>query len=317
MRDSALRPPAAGPAFRILATAVILAVTAIQGHARIVIDADSQYRYAQSRFDAGAFDEAVVEFNRFVYFFATDPRAPQAHVQIGMAHFHAGRYQTSAAVFNRLTGDYAALPHQNEAFFMLSRSHARQGMIERAMIDLHNLMALSTETDVIDRARYELGWLHVDRGQWSLAEETFGRLTPGNQERFRVDALQQALAGSDAILFKNPRTAGLLSIVPGGGQFYLKRYRDGLTALLINTSLAWAAWESFDNDQYALGGIIGFLGLGFYTGNIYSAIAGAHKFNRDQSHAFGQRLNQQWRISWSPAAGSSRPGAALNLSLDF
>lgn len=316
MKDPVLRPPAVGLAVRILAAALILAVTALQGHAQIIIDADSQYRYAQSRFDAGAFDEAVAEFNRFIYFFSADPRAAQAHFQIGMAHFHAGRYQASAAVFNRLTADYASLPHQNEAFLMLSRSHARQGMIERAMIDLRNLMALSSEADVIDRARYELGWLHVDRGQWSLADETFGRVTPGNQERFRIDALQQALAGSDAIVSKNPLTAGLLSIVPGGGQFYLKRYRDGLTALLINTGLAWAAWESFDNDQNALGGIIGFIGLGFYTGNIYSAVAGAHKFNRDQSQAFGQHLNQQWRISWSLAPGS-RAGAALRLSLDF
>jgi hypothetical protein len=79
---------------------------------------------------------------------------------------------------------------------------------------------------VIDRARYELGWLHVDQGRWTDAGQAFGRISPDNQDRFQVADLKQALARSDAIPVKNPTTAGFLSIVPGGGQLYCNRYQD-------------------------------------------------------------------------------------------
>ena len=253
------------PRFLIVTVGLYLVLIAApaNGFAQLTIDADSQYRYAQSRLDSGAVDEAIAEFNRFIHFFPADPRVPRARFQTGMAHFSAGRYQAAAAIFNQQTVDFTGSPLDNQAFFMLSRSHARQGMIERAILDLHNLVALSSEPEVIDRARYELGWLHVDQGRWTDAEQAFGHISPDNQDRFQVADMKQALAHSDAIPFKNPTTAGFLSIVPGGGQLYSKRYQDAATAFLINAGLIWAAWESFDNELYALGSVISSWGSGF------------------------------------------------------
>lgn len=283
--------------------------------AALTIDADSQYRYAQSRFDAGAFDEAIIEFNRFIFFFPADHRIPRARFKTGMAHYRAGRYLAAAAIFNLQTTDYKGLPLENEAFFMLSRSHARQGMIEQAILDLHNLLAVASDADVIDRARYELGWLHVDQGRWIQADESFSRITADNQDRFQVDSLKQSLALSDTIPTKNPTTAGVLSIVPGGGQLYCGRYRDAMTAFVINAGLIWAAWEAFDNDNNALGGVITFVEFGFYAGNIYGAVSSAHKYNRDRISEFQDFLNRQKQspLSLAPAPG----GAALCLTVDF
>ena len=154
------------PRFLIVTVGLYLVLIAApaNGFAQLTIDADSQYRYAQSRLDSGAVDEAIAEFNRFIHFFPADPRVPRARFQTGMAHFSAGRYQAAAAIFNQQTVDFTGSPLDNQAYFMLSRSHARQGMIEQAILDLHNLMALSSAAESIDRARYELGWLHVDQG---------------------------------------------------------------------------------------------------------------------------------------------------------
>ena len=279
------------------------------------IDADSQYAFAQSRLDAGAFDEAIAEFHRFVYFFPADHRVPSALFQTGMAHFDAGRYQAAAAVFDRQTGGDADSPLVSDAFFMLSRCHARQGMIEQAMVDLYNLMVVSTKKAVLDRARYELGWLHVEQGRWNDAGQAFDRITPNSRDRFRVDDLKAALVRSDAIAVKNPTTAGMLSIVPGGGQLYCKRYQDAMTAFLINAGLIWAAWEAFDNEQYALGGVISFVEFGFYAGNIYGAVSGAHKYNRDRISEFRESLYRRRQISFSLAPAPD--GAALCLTVDF
>ncbi|MDX2451171.1 tetratricopeptide repeat protein [Desulfosarcina sp.] len=293
---------------------VLIAAPAV-GFAQLTIDADSQYRYAQSRLDSGAVDEAIAEFNRFIHFFPADPRVPRAHFQTGMAHFSAGQYQAAAAIFNRQTVDFTGSPLDNQAYFMLSRSHARQGMIERAILDLHNLVALSSASEVIDRARYELGWFHVDQGRWTDAEQAFGHISPDNQDRFQVADLMQALAHSDAIPVKSPTTAGFLSIVPGGGQLYCNRYQDAATAFLINAGLIWAAWEAFDNEQYALGSVISFVEFGFYAGNIYGAVSSAHKYNRDRITEYRQRLNQRRQMSLSLAP--TPEGAALRLTVRF
>jgi tetratricopeptide (TPR) repeat protein len=307
--------PASGYFCRALVAVLVIVATGAIAVAQLTIDADSQYRYAQSRFDSGAFDEAIVEFNRFIHFFSTDPRVPRARFQTGMAHFNTGQFQAAAAIFNQQTVDYQGLPLDNEAFFMLSRSHARQGMLEQAMLDLHNLMAIASAADTIDQARYELGWLHVDQGRWNEADQAFGQITPENQDRFQVRSLQQALALSDAIPTKNPTTAGWLSIVPGAGQLYGQRYQDALTAFLINAGLIWAAWESFDDDQYALGSVISFVGFGFYAGNIFSAVASAHKYNRDRVAEYRDLLNRrrQMPLSLVPSPG----GAAVCLTVDF
>lgn len=307
------------PVLRFLMTAIgiplFLMAPPASGFARLTIDADSQYRYAQSRLDSGAADEAIAEFTRFIHFFPADPRIPQARFQTGMAHFSAGRYQAAAAIFNQQTLGFTGSPLDNQAFFMLSRSHARQGMIEQAILDLHNLVALSSAADVIDRAHYELGWLHVDQGRWTDADQAFGRISPENRGRFQVADLQRELALSDTIPFKHPPTAGLLSIVPGAGQLYTNRYQDAATAFLINAGLIWAAWESFDNEQYALGSVISFVGFGFYAGNIYGAVSSAHKYNRDRISEYRERLSQRRQISLSLAP--SPKGAALCLTISF
>ena len=299
----------------VIGVPLVLMAATVQGFAQLIIDADSQYRYAQSRFDSGAFDEAIAEFNRFIHFFPADRKIPRARFQTGMAHFNAGRYQVAATLFNQQTVDFTGSPLDNEAYFMLSRSHARQGMIEQAILDLHNLVALSSAVDVIDRARYELGWLHVDQGRWNDADQAFDRISPDNQQRFQVADLKQALARSEAIPIKHPATAGFLSVVPGGGQLYCNRYQDALTAFLINAGLIWAAWEAFDNEQYALGSVITFVEFGFYAGNIYGAVSSAHKYNRDRVTEYRDRLNQHRQMSLSLAPAAT--GAALCLTISF
>lgn len=315
MKSSFPLPTAIRPLIMIMVVISSLCGATVHGADPLIIDADNQYRYAQSRLDSGAYDEAINEFNRFIHFFPQDARIPKAHYLMGMAHFRAGQYQAAAATFDALAADEGGSVLGNEAFFMLSRSHARQGMIEQAMVDLHNLIAVSAQTDVIDQARYELGWLHVELKQWPLAQRSFSQINPEHQARLQVGEVTSALSRHATIPTKHPTAAGLFSIIPGGGQLYCGRYQDALTAFLLNAGLILSAWEAFDNELYALGGVISFVEFGFYAGNIYGAAASAHKFNRDRANAFREDL---YRHKQAPLSLSAIPsGVALCLRLDF
>ena len=107
--------------------------------------------------------------------------------------------------------------------------------------------------------------------------------------------------------------AGALAILPGTGYLYCNRPRDALISFLINGGLIFAAYEAFDNDMVALGGVISFVEIGFYSGNIYGSISSAHKYNQDQDRRFVDRLKENLRVNLS-----SRPeNKGLELSFQY
>lgn len=93
---------------------------------------------------------------------------------------------------------------------------------------------------------------------------------------------------------KDPAAAGLMAaVLPGLGHAYCERYKDGLVAFLLNGLFIWAAYEAFEEDHSVLGGILTFLELGWYTGNIYSAVNTAHKYNRAVKNEFLRNLGDE------------------------
>ncbi len=102
-------------------------------------------------------------------------------------------------------------------------------------------------------------------------------------EKYDTDQYLDLIIKTEASPRKNPNLAGLFAVVPGGGFLYCERYRDAFVSFLLNTGLIYAADAAYDNDNVALAGVIGFVGAGFYTGNIYGSISSAHKYNRAQT----------------------------------
>jgi hypothetical protein len=76
--------------------------------------------------------------------------------------------------------------------------------------------------------------------------------------------------------------------------------------------MIYAAYEAFDHDNEGLGGLITFFEIGLYSGNIYSAVNSAHKYNRKQKRHFFQYLKKHSMLEAS--AGKSEQGNAVALS---
>ena len=91
-----------------------------------------------------------------------------------------------------------------------------------------------------------------------------------------------------------PGLAGTLAaVLPGSGHFYTGRKRDGTVAFLLNAAFIWGAVESYNKENYALGGILTFFELGWYFGNIYSAVSSAHKYNRRLKDEYIKSLKEK------------------------
>ena len=189
--------------------------------------------------------------------------------------------------------------------------------ITHAVTQLHNIIMLNDSDEVKDRAYYRLSWIYIDQTDWRSAQQALIKITPPGRGRYRVDRLEPVLAESSSIPQKIPALAGTLSIIPGAGQLYVQRYEDALIAFIVNVGLFWAAYDAFDEEQYALGSLLTFAGFGFYAGNIYGAISDAHKFNRSRQQGFTDRLKQDHLYDTGQPPHASTKGLIFGFHFTF
>jgi TM2 domain-containing membrane protein YozV len=96
---------------------------------------------------------------------------------------------------------------------------------------------------------------------------------------------------------KSPLLAGALStLLPGAGQLYNGRPGDALLTFLLNGLFIAGTIEAIQHDQLAIAGVLGFFEAGWYSGNVYSAVNGAHKYNRHADEILLQDLERRFRI---------------------
>jgi len=265
----------------------------------LVLNPDKQFNYAQELFSAKDYLTAVSEYKRFIYFFPKDERVELAMFQIGMSYY-LGRYFNEAInSFKQLTDQYFETEYSIKSYFMMSEAYVKLKAFNFALINLNNLITITQDGDIRDEAYYRMGWIHIETASWDNARNYFNKISTKNRNKYRLERLAGELDKEALIPQKNPKLAGFLSIIPGGGYLYCERYQDALIAFLLNGGLILAAYESFDKEHNALGGLLTFVGFGFYAGNIYGSVTSAHKFNRKETGQFIYKLKKNTRVNLS------------------
>jgi TM2 domain-containing membrane protein YozV len=170
---------------------------------------------------------------------------------------------------------------------------------------------IKEETTV--KAFYALGVLYAEIGKPKEAKENFKKLGGNSAYIDLSKKLTEEVDQYRAAKKKNPAAAGILAIIPGLGHLYCERPRDALVSFLVNGAFIWGTVESFRQEQYVLGGILAFFELGWYMGNIYSAVGSAYKHNRYQEKMFLEKMERNIDLT-TPSSPSS---TALILSFDI
>lgn len=314
------------------------------GSSGLVISADMQFAYAESLYLKEDYPAAEFEFKRFSHFFSTDSRQTEAAFKTGMALFFQERLHDSARQFNDLiensgTGEGfdfdLADPFVLEAFFMQSRAFMRMDNFGYARVVLQNLLMMTDDPFLRNRAFLALARLHIQASLKEGIDEldqamaclekmddvSGGRIRKPVPEKENQDfnqlesekhALIELVKDVRKSPQKNPVLAGIFSLVPGGGFLYTGRFQDAMAAFGLNAGLIWAACTAFEDDNPALGGVISFVGAGFYTGGIYGSVAAAHKYNHARKVEI---LNREFSFRAGISPGT--PGVMFSLSRPF
>ena len=280
---------------------------------QLTITPDKQFDFSEYYFSKEEYSRAIDEYKRFIYFFPEDERVKLAIYKIGVAYFKSSSFKEAKNFFKNLIEKYKDTELAIKSHFMVSRCHIMIGEPTQAIINLHNLIAITDDSGVRDEAYYRIGWIYIEMGSWEEAKLYFAKISSQNINKYKLKKLSAELDKETILAKKNPAIAGFASIIPGAGYMYCNRYRDALLSFLLNGSLMLAAYESFDDDNNALGGLITFVEIGFYTGNIYGAITSAHKYNRNQTGRFIEELKKNLKISLL----FSRKHDGIELSLNY
>ena len=274
----------------------------------VIVDADRQYQLARTLFEEKEFSAAAHEYIRFVHLFPQHERVAMAQYNTGVAFFYAGRLEDARRHLERTAAHFSDSGVVPDAMFKLSEVYMAMDKPGMAVAVLRNLITLTRNGQVRDRACFTIGWLLLDnaeglksRSDYAVypvreAEKYFSMISPEGEKKYRMANSMSSLNTIDRLKQKSPTVAGGLSLVPGGGFLYCERYRDALVSFLLNTSLMFAAYHSFENDNIFLGGVLSFVEAGFYTGNIYGSVSSAHKYNKREKKAFIEKLKQDYRI---------------------
>jgi len=202
-----------------------------------------------------------------------------------------------------------------QSYFKISDAYMKLNAFDPAIINLNNLILVAHDGEVRDEAYYRLGWIYLETASWEEGRKYFSKISVKNKDKYRLEKLAAELDKEKLISKKNPKLAGFLSVLPGAGFLYCERYQDALIAFLLNGALIYAAYESFDAENPALGGLLAFVEVGFYAGNIYGSVTSAHKYNRKKTGLFLEKLKDHVKINLS--ADVKNKGVCLSFRFGF
>jgi TolA-binding protein len=306
---------------RWLAAAVVIAICLLPvcsfSGSTVLLDSNRQFQFAEDLFQRGEYYRAIGEYERFIHFFPESEEVVLARYRIGLAYLKGERYEEAIEAFALVTRQYPESTYADQSYLRMGAAYAQLERYDDAITHLEKLIAMTPDQNIKDEARYQCGWAYLEQEAWDDAEECFNQISPENRARFRIEDLLRELDTRKDMKRKSPTTAGLLAIVPGAGHVYCERYRDALVAFLVNGALILAAWEAFDEELYALGGLIAVVELGFYTGNIYSAVGSAHKYNRNEKNRFLRYLEERAKIRVSLAGPGNDEAVLVSCHFSF
>ena len=278
-------------------------------------DIEKHFGYAESLFKEGDFYRAITEYKRFIFFFPEEKKTEKCYFRIGESYFKAKKWAEAVEALKVFITRFPISSMLNDALYL-------KGMAEKNLKKYDD--ALSTFEEIIkttsgeskNRAIYQKALLLVDMKEWKRAGEAFSEIPDKSVLSPGARIYSSGLENIDNLPRKSPTTAGVLAaIVPGAGHLYTERPRDALVAFLLNGAFIWAAVELFDDGKYVAGGIVTFFELGWYTGNIYSAVGSAHKYNKRVEEEFFENLKN--RSSLSYYHDNKRSSDYLILSMRF
>ena len=287
---------------KTLITVWIASISGITSAETEIWTPESVFAFANHLEQEGDFFRAITEYHRVIFHWPDHPLAIESQFRIGLSHLSQDDPESALSTFQ----DMLALSSVNS-----TNERIRLGLA-RAYFNLSKWDRADQQLDILERSgtviprssiQYNRLWCRLKPGLMDEALRFWRSesLTNGSMTGKSHNEIHDVLMEFSRTPYKHPELAGALSAaIPGLGQVYTGRWRDGLISFLVNGLFIGAIAVAIDRGHDESAAVLGFFELGFYSANIYNAVNDAHKKNRDQLennlHRFEYRFGSPFEI---------------------
>lgn len=241
-------------------------------------------------FRLGLYEEAITEYQRYLFFHAHDPQNIFGYVyyRMGITYRNQGLWNEAITALEKsIQSETDDLSRERRRLdlgvtLIACRRHSQAEFL---------LLKLELYSPFLEIRRYAslyrgLSCLYEEK--WTEAQEAFKSFCDIDQDPSMAEAkvrIRMIIRDMEYTRLKSAKLAKALStILPGAGQIYSKELPSGLNALLINAATFYLVLSDALNQRYfdALFNLI-FLFERFYSGNRHNAGQAAQQYNRRQS----------------------------------
>ena len=254
---------------------------------------DAELRFAESLFQERDYYRAITEYKRFLFLNPESPKAGWVRFRIGESYLEGGKLDAARFAFEDLLKTQKDPRLRRWAFLAMARAFYKRGMLKQSAGVLDQLIPKLEDPDLEGYALYLSGCARLKIGAAEKAKSVFESVGADHQLAERAGWLAAQMERMQDLPEKSPVLAGMLSIVPGLGHIYLGEYAVAFTAFCWNGLFGFATYDAFQRGYWGVGALLAALELLWYSGTIYGAVSGAHRYNRDARLNFYDELEER------------------------
>ena len=261
----------------------------------VLLTGDVQLKIADAFMEEGEYYRAVTEYKKFLILFPDSAKADYAAFEIGMAHFKGEEYGAAARAFLAMREKYPESGYAIQAGYLEGSSQWKLKNYDRARAALETLVEQHPESEYAPPSLVAICLAALDENRAEVSRQALKRFMDRYSGHPGAENVSEALTLLDLyqqLPEKSPVLAGVMSaILPGSGYIYAEHYGDAITAFLINGLFIAGTITAIHQENYAVAGIVGGVGLPFYLGNIYGSANAAKKWNLGVRNEIIQKIH--------------------------
>ena len=249
----------------------------------ILLTEEIQLKTADVFMEEREYYRAITEYKRFLILFPDSEKADYALFKTGMAYYRGEEYEPSLQSFSILGEKYKTSLYLPEATYYEGLSYWKIKDLEKARSSFDTLAEVFPRSEFAPLALVAASLVTFEEENVTASMKRLEWLTDRYPEYPGLKNAKEAMTLIDQyprLPEKSETLAAIMSaVLPGSGYIYADHVGDGITAFIINTLFITGTIVAIHEENYAVAGIVGVIGLPFYVGNIYGSANAAKKWN--------------------------------------
>ncbi|MES2265183.1 MAG: membrane protein insertion efficiency factor YidD [Bacteroidota bacterium] len=166
-----------------------------------------------------------------------------------------------------------------EILYQLATVYYKLNNIDKANLVVSTGL-VNTQNEYQKARFYALqGLLYANKYEWANSKTSFQKLKALPYRPDLAESNLRLIEKAEAIKYKSPAKASLLSIIPGLGYAYTGHTQTAISSFLLNGVFAYATYNSIKKKNYGLASLTGLFSVSFYIANIYGSGQSAKRYN--------------------------------------